>query len=177
MYHRLSRNWKLRPDPKSKISVGEHVWHTAMQLVEATCGPDVTQQAPSTLKSLSYSIGSVDFPVGWDTSSLLGQTYNRTSLHCACVCVHVVSLPSTMFLCAEWMHTTNNYKIFMYVRVGLHTCRNVSVAACVCAWMFVGVHVQLLSSSVLVCVHCGLLSWLLFIKRTIGGYWAFPIHH
>ncbi len=69
----------------------------------------------------------------------------------------------------------------MHVRAGVHTCKTVCVAACVCVCvcvcMFVSVHVQLPSSSVLVCVLCGLLSWLLFIKRTVGGYWAFPIHH
>lgn len=85
---------------KSKISDSEHVWPAAMQLVKATCRPDVTHLVPSTPMSLRHR--SVDFPVGWDTSSLLEQTNNRPDLHRVDVCMLVCGfLFSTMFVCAS----------------------------------------------------------------------------
>lgn len=50
-----------------------------------------------------WAVTTVDFPVGWFTSSLPGQTNNRPPLHCVhmSICLYVVSLFPSVFVCAS----------------------------------------------------------------------------
>lgn len=75
------------PELKSKISVGQHVRHAAMQLVEATCRPDVTQQSPSTPKG-PQPLALWTFPLARIHPHCLDKlTIGCPCNVCACVCV------------------------------------------------------------------------------------------
>lgn len=83
------------------------------------------------------TIGSVDFPVGQDTSSLLGQTNNRLSSHCVCVRARITECGfSALNDVCECIFgnggicRTNN-KTFVHACAEVHTCSGVLLPQCV----------------------------------------------
>lgn len=133
--------------------------------------PHVDQMSHNSLlppqKALSH--GSVDFPVGRDTSSLLGQTNNRLSLHCVCVCVVNDYVWFSAFYCLsvyifqnEWNHTTN-YKsihacVHKYANARVNCCARGRMWAHVCRCsgliiVFLSVGLCALRSPLLAAVH------------------------
>lgn len=99
------------------------------------------------------TIGSVDFPVGQDTSSLLGQTNNRLSSHCVCVRARITECGfSALNDVCECIFgnggicRTNN-KTFVHACAEVHTCSGVLLPQCVRVCYY-----HPLCWSVLVCV-------------------------
>ncbi len=92
-----------------------------------------------------------------------------SAFHHVCVCIFK----------NEWIHTSNKSKTFKCVCV----CRSAQMQECVCCCMCVCVCTfvsALCPITVFLSVGlCALRSPLLaaYHKRTVGGYWAFPIYH
>lgn len=90
---------------------------------------------------------------------------------CVTLCGFCLSPDCVCASLAEWIDTGTIYKTFIHVRAALQEC----APLCVCVHFLPWIHVQLQSSLVLVCTCCGSSFCPLFIKKTVGGYWAFPI--
>lgn len=113
-----------QPGLQSKTSVGEHVWHAAMQLVEATCGPDVTHLAPSTLRSLSHWLSGLSRWPGYILTAWTNLTIGHPCIVCMCVRFYAVFCFSAEFVCVrlqKWAHSYNKQL------QNIHVCRNVCV--------------------------------------------------
>lgn len=146
------------------MSIGERVWHAAMQLVEATCRPDVTQQAPSSLKALNPPLALWTFPLARIHPHCLDNSLTIEPSSIVCL--------FAFFMLWASLKNKNNFKKHTqtHMRAEAHTGRNACIYVCC---LFVEVHVQLPSSS----VFCGLLSWLLFIKEYCWRLLGFPHSH
>lgn len=183
MYHRPGRNWKASVTSKKwEISRWACLIWIQPRWVEGTCRPDVAHWASFTRRP--SAIGSLDFPVGQDTSSLLGQLTNNRPSCIVCKCVFVCGVLHHI-LCASSktnefiLQTTKKKKkqAPMHVCAGVRACRNACVCLCVCGVcaclsMFMSNYPPPQSWS-----ERSAVSWLPFIKSTVGGYWAFPVHH
>ena len=84
VYHRERELRRFGANLKCSVSVGEHVCRAAVQLVRGHM-PTRCPTTASFRPEGPQPEGSVDFPIGRDTSSLLRHTNNRVSLHCVCV--------------------------------------------------------------------------------------------
>lgn len=123
------------PGPRSKTSVGEHVWHAAMQLVGATCGPDVTHLAPSTLRSLSHWLSGLSRWPGYILAAWTNLTIGHPCIVCVCVRALLCGfLLSAEFVCvcvcffkSKRVHTANNCETFMDAGMRAYSC----MCACV----------------------------------------------
>lgn len=143
-----------------------------MQLVGATCGPDVTHLAPSTLRSLSHWLSGLSRWPGYILAAWTNLTIGHPCIVCVCarafmrfsafrrVCVCVcVFLKVSAFI----QQTTAKHS-WMQECARIAACARVLRPITVC----LAVVLRALPSPLLAAAHK---------KKTVGGYWAFPIHH
>lgn len=114
------------------------------------------------------------FPLAGIHPHCLDKLNNRPSLHCVYVCALLCGFLLFRRVC---VCASSKMSAFIQQTTTKHSCMQECVRIAACACVFACALVQLQSASLLFCVRCLRLSWLLLIKKTVGGYWAFPVHH
>lgn len=153
----------IRADLKSKISVGQHVWHAAMQLAEATCRPDVTQHSPSTPKG-PQPLALWTFPLARIHPHCLDKlTIGCPCIVCVCVCVWITECGYVMFVSASLemeefvQQTTKHSCMCVQTCTRAHVQQWVSCCFSVCMFVIIILSVGLcaLRCPLLTAVHKG----------------------